>query len=129
MEAALTLAVWLAVRTAERLRLDAGSEALAQAIPLTLAPGAVAVRLYDPDMALAVAAAVDALALRRPALSGVALGLAVALKGVPILLAPIFIIHTVARSDWKGLASSAAGGDHAGAGCGGLCRDRRPACA
>ncbi len=110
METALTLAVWLAVRTARRLRLDAGPEVLAQAILLTLALGVVAVRRYDPLVALAVAAAVHALASRRPALSGAALGLAVALKGVPILLAPVFAVHAAARGDWKALASGATGG-------------------
>jgi Glycosyltransferase family 87 len=109
-EAALTLAVWLAVRTARRLRPEAGSQALAQAIWLTLALGFVAVRRYDPFVALAVAAAVHSLSLRRPALSGAALGLGVALKGVPILLAPIFVLHSAARRDWKGLACGVAGG-------------------
>ena len=109
-EAALTLAVWLAVKTAARLRPSAAPHALLQAILLTLALGVVAARRYDPFVALAVAAAVDALASRKPALSGVALGLAVALKGVPILLAPIFVIHAAARREWKALASGAAGG-------------------
>jgi Glycosyltransferase family 87 len=109
-EAALTLAVWLAVKTAGRLRPDAGSQALAQAIFLTLALGVVAARRYDPFVALAMAAAVDALALRRHALGGAALGLAIALKGAPILLAPIFVIHAAIGRDWKALASGAAGG-------------------
>src|SRR5208282_613614 len=51
---------------------------------------------YDPTVALAIAAAVYFLAVRRPAWSGAALGLAVALKGVPILLAPIFVIYAQA---------------------------------
>ncbi len=110
MEAALTLAVWLAVRTADRLKAGAGSQALVQAIVLTLALGVVAVRRYDPCVALAVAAAVHALALRRPALSGAALGLAVALKGVPILLAPIFVMHALGSGDRTGLARGLAGG-------------------
>lgn len=110
MEAALTLAVWLAVRTAGRLRPDASAKALRQAIVLTLALGVIAARRYDPVVALTVAAAVYALVLRQRALAGAALGLAVAMKGVPILLAPIFVIHAVAGRDWKGLASGAAGG-------------------
>ena len=92
MEAALTLAVWLAVRTAKRMRPGAGEAALAHAILLTLSLGVIAVRRYDPSVALAIAAAISALAARRPAASGAALGLAVALKGVPILLAPIFVM-------------------------------------
>ncbi len=95
MEAALTLAVWLAVGTADRLRPGSGDRALAQATLLTLALGVIAVRRYDPMVALAIAAAVYFLAVRRPAWSGVALGLAVALKGVPILLAPIFVMYAL----------------------------------
>ncbi len=93
MEAALTLAVWLAVRTADRLEAGAGDGALAHATLVTLALGVIAVRRYDPTVALAIAAAVHALAARRPALSGAALGAAVALKGVPILLAPILAMY------------------------------------
>jgi Glycosyltransferase family 87 len=96
MEAALTLAVWLSLRTAERLRPGAGDGALDHATLLTLALGVIAVRRYDPTVALTIAAAVHALAARRPAASGAALGFAVALKGVPILLAPIFVLHALA---------------------------------
>ena len=62
MEAVLTLAVWLAVGTADRLRAAAGDGALAQATLLTLALGVIAVRRYDPTVALAIAAAVHGLA-------------------------------------------------------------------
>lgn len=93
MQAALTLAVWLAARTADRLKANAGEDTLAEAIRLTLALGVIAVRRYDPAVALALAAAVYALTARRPALSGAALGLAVALKGVPLALAPIFALY------------------------------------
>ncbi len=110
IEAALTLAVFLAVRTADRLRPGAGDAALVQATLLTLALGVIGARRYDPTVALAIAAAVDALAARRPALSGAALGLGVALKGVPLLLAPIFVIHALAgpgRTDGGALGKRA----------------------
>jgi hypothetical protein len=45
---------------------------------------------HDPCVALAIAAAIHALARGKPALSCAALGFAPVLKGVPILLAPIF---------------------------------------
>jgi hypothetical protein len=109
MEIALTLAVWLVVNAGDRLRLGAGSDTLAHAILLTLALGAVAVRRYDPCVALAIAASVRELARGKPALSGVALGIATALKGVPILLAPIFAIYALSRGDRGGLARGAAG--------------------
>ncbi len=53
-------------------------------------------RRYDPMVALTMAAAIHALSTRRPAASGVALGFGVALKGIPILLAPIFVLHLLA---------------------------------
>jgi uncharacterized membrane protein len=53
---------------------------------------------------LAIAAAVHALAARRPATSGAALALAIALKGMPLILAPIFALYAIARRDWQGLA-------------------------
>jgi hypothetical protein len=109
MEIALTLAVWLAVRTADRLKLGAGTDALAYAILLTLALGVVAVRRYDPCVALAIAFAVHELARGKAASSGVALGAAIALKGVPILLAPIFAMYALSRGDSRGLGRGAAG--------------------
>ena len=109
MEIALTLAVWLCVRTADDLGPGSGSDALFQAILLTLALGVVAVRRYDPCVALAIAAAVHALARGRPGLSGAALGAAIVLKGAPILLAPIFAIYALSRGDSHGLARGVAG--------------------
>ena len=67
MEAALTLAVWLAVADRGPARPGAGEGALAHATLLTLALGVIAVRRYDPTVALAIAAAVRALVARRPA--------------------------------------------------------------
>ena len=107
MEAALTLAVWLAARTADRLKPGAGDAALGHATLLAAALGVIAVRRYDPTVALAIAAAISALASRRPAMSGAALGLAVALKGVPILLAPIFVMHAVVGRGREGVRSDA----------------------
>jgi hypothetical protein len=109
MELALTLAVWLAVRTTDRLSPGAGSDALVQAILLTLALGVVAVRRYDPCVALAIAASFHELVRRRPALSGAALGVAITLKGVPILLAPIFVMYEYACGDGRAVARGAAG--------------------
>lgn len=109
MEIALTLAVWLCVRTADDLRPSAGADALFQAIALTLALGVVGVRRYDPCVALAIAGAVHALARGRPGVGGAALGVAIVLKGVPILLAPIFAIYALARGDGRGLARGVAG--------------------
>ena len=107
MELFLTLAVYLSVRTADLLESD-GTKALSQSIFLTAALGVVAVRRYDPSVALAISGTIYALAARRPGLSGVALALAVALKGVPIVLAPVFVLWFCARRDWNGFRAASA---------------------
>jgi hypothetical protein len=107
MEFFLTLAVYFSVRTADLLGVD-GSRALSQSIFLTAALGVIAVRRYDPCVAFAISGAIYALAARRPGLSGAALALGVALKGVPLVLAPVFAMWFGARRDWSGLRRAAA---------------------
>lgn len=108
MELLLTLAVYLSVRTADLLMAD-GTRVLTQAILLTAALGVVSVRRYDPSVALAISGAFYALAAGRSGLSGGVLALGVALKGVPLLLAPVIAIWFVARRDWSGLRAAFAG--------------------
>ena len=105
MEFLLTLAVYFSVRTADLLRAD-GTRVLFQAILLTAALGEVAVRRYDPSVALAISAAIYALAAKRPGASGGALAFGVALKGVPLLLAPMIALWFVSRRDWHGLRAA-----------------------
>ena len=105
MEFLLTLAVYFSVRTADLLRAD-GTRVLFQAILLTAALGEVAVRRYDPSVALAISAAIYALATKRPGASGAALAFGVALKGVPLLLAPMIALWFVSRRDWHGLRAA-----------------------
>ena len=105
MELFLTLAVFFSVRTAELLGAN-GTKVLAQSILLTAALGVVAVRRYDPSVAFAISGTVYALAARRPGLSGAALAFGVALKGVPLLLAPVIAMWFVARRDWNGLRAA-----------------------
>ena len=107
MELFLTLAVFFSVRTAELLGAN-GTKVLSQSILLTAALGVVAVRRYDPSVAFAISGTVYALAARRPGLSGVALAFGVALKGVPLLLAPVIAMWFVARRDWHGLRAALA---------------------
>jgi hypothetical protein len=107
MELFLTLAVFFSVRTAELLGAN-GTKVLSQSILLTAALGVVAVRRYDPSVAFAISGTVYALAARRPGLSGAALAFGVALKGVPLLLAPIMAMWFVARRDWNGLRAALA---------------------
>jgi hypothetical protein len=107
MELFLTFAVYFSVRTADLLGVD-GSKALSQSIFLTAALGVIAVRRYDPCVAFAISGAIYALAARRPGLSGTALAFGVALKGVPLVLAPVFAVWFGARRDWSGLRWAAA---------------------
>jgi hypothetical protein len=107
MEFFLTLAVYCSVRTADLLGVD-GTRALSQSIFLTAALGVIAVRRYDPCVAFAISGAIYALVARRPGLSGAALALGVALKGVPLVLAPVFAMWFCARRDGSGLRRAAA---------------------
>ena len=108
MEAVLTLAVALAARTAEALTPGGGRRALGLSIALTAALGCVAVRRYDACVALAIAAVVYGMATRRPIVACVALAIGVALKGVPLLMAPALLFWFAARRDWRALAVGAA---------------------
>jgi len=108
MEAVLTLAVALAARTAEALTPGGGRRALGLSIVLTAALGCVAVRRYDACVALAIAAVVYGMATRRPIVACVALAIGVALKGVPLLMAPALLFWFVGRRDWRALAVGAA---------------------
>ena len=110
MEAALTLAVALAAAAAEALTPGAGRRALGLSLLLTAALGCVVVRRYDACVALAIAAVIYGVATRRPIVAAVALALGAALKGVPLLMAPILLLWFVSRRDWRGLALAAASG-------------------
>jgi hypothetical protein len=103
MEAMLTFAVFLAVSTADALTPGSGRRAIAQCILLTAALGGVAVRRYDPCVALAIVAAIHGMTTRRPILAGVSLAIGVALKFVPLLMTPIVFLWYAARRDWRGL--------------------------
>ena len=110
MEVMLTIAVALAVWTADALTPGAGRRALGLSIALTLALGCIAVRRYDASVALTIAAAVYGMATRRPIFAAVFLALGVVLKGAPMLMAPIMLFWFAARRDWRGLAFGAASG-------------------
>ena len=103
MEAMLTIAVALAVATADAVTPGSGRRALAQCILLTAALGGVAVRRFDPCVALAIGAAIQGLTTRRPILAGVSLAIGAALKVVPLLMTPILVFWYAAQRDWRGL--------------------------
>ncbi|WP_374546994.1 glycosyltransferase 87 family protein [Rhodoblastus sp.] len=105
----LTLTVWLTVRTAERLAPERGRDALIFSILFIAGVGIVSLRRYDAVLALALAAAIHALAARKPVASGLALAVGIVVKGVPVLLAPIGLAWFAAQKAWAALARAAVG--------------------
>jgi hypothetical protein len=108
MAACLLAGAWLAV--ASRPDRDGQRRAWWSLCALLLAQGALAVQKLDAVPALFVAGALWALVRRRPATAGVALGLAVAAKLVPVLLvAPIVAADLAYWRDRRVAARGAAG--------------------
>lgn len=87
-----TAATALAWRSAARGLAVAGAYAV-----LTLCGGALALNRYDAVVALAVAAALFFLSIRRPVPAAVSLGLGFALKLTPALLLPLALIAQGSR--------------------------------
>ncbi len=61
----------------------------------TLTLGVVATHRYDASVALGLAITAWAIATRRPLVLGAAMAASVALKGVPLLVIPVLVIHLV----------------------------------
>jgi hypothetical protein len=104
MQLLLTFAVWLGVRTADRLRPGCGESALAWTLAAVAALGVVTVRRFDATLSLAIAAAFCALLMRRPAVSGAAWAAGVAIKGSPLVLGPLALIWHLVERDFGALA-------------------------
>ncbi len=69
-----------------------------------LALGIVTTHRYDAAVALPLAAAAWALAARRPILLGLAAGIAVAAKLVPVVALPLFVLHYARERRFRELA-------------------------
>ncbi len=110
MEALLTGCVWLCVKTTRLVSPVAERDALQLSILFVAALGVIAVRRYDAGVAFAIAAAIYGLVARRPALSGIALGVGVIVKATPLLLAPIGAIYCGRRRRWRELTIGALAG-------------------
>lgn len=112
MELLLTLAVYFGMRTADNLRPGSGRDFLALSIALAAAFGAMAARRYDACVAASLGAAIFALSAKRPAGAGLALGVGVAAKGTPALIAPLGALYLLksgqTRQLLKSLAAAAA---------------------
>ena len=108
MEILLTLAVWLGVKSAERIRPGLGRDVLALSILCAAGLGIIAVRRYDAAVALALSAAFYGLIAARPITSGLTLAVGTIVKGIPVLLAPIGVIWYASQRAWGDLARSLA---------------------
>jgi hypothetical protein len=104
MAALLTGALLLCGRLASKMGAD---QALSRALPAFAAGalallGVVATHRLDATVSLLVCAAAWAAVERRAALSGAALGLAVATKLVPALIAPLLLVYLVLDARSRG---------------------------
>jgi hypothetical protein len=104
MAASLLLAVWIALRLAREAGVAAEDQ---RRIPTLfglaiLAIGVVATHRYDAFVAMCMLAAVLAAVRGRAGLAGLILGVSVAAKGVPLLLAPLLALFVYERArDWR----------------------------
>jgi hypothetical protein len=105
------LALLLATRIARHLPgTPDAARLVAWSAASTLALGVVATHRYDAVVGLLLCASLWAAFTDRPAVLGVALGLAVATKLTPLLAAPLFAIYFARSRRWRELAIASAGG-------------------
>jgi len=100
----LTAALLACHRIARVLRPLAPPSPVAAAALLALLLGTVAVRRFDAIVALSLCLFLDGCLRRKPVLSGVALGIGVVTKLVPMLVVPLALVHWVALRRWRDLA-------------------------
>jgi hypothetical protein len=113
----LTLALALMWDTVKRVapRAAGGGESLVFfAAACALAVGPVLVRRYDAVVSLSLCALVWGCVTKRPWAAGLGIGVGVAAKGMPLLLAPIVLAYFVAakrkrEAVWTGLIAAAIG--------------------
>ncbi len=103
----LTVALVAAVRIGRMLRPGEDLPVVAVAAILALALGTVAVRRFDAIVSLSLCVFLDACLRRRPAVSGVALGVGVVTKLVPLLVAPVAVVYWGALRRWRQLGLTA----------------------
>jgi uncharacterized membrane protein len=105
----LTLALVICRRVArDSVAEPEAARALLRWAPLLLfLIGVVAVRRYDAVVSFLVCATLGACLAGRSALAGVALGLGIASKGVPLLVAPLLAIYLAGRGERRALLRGA----------------------
>ncbi|HUM10053.1 MAG TPA: glycosyltransferase family 87 protein [Myxococcaceae bacterium] len=103
----LTGALLAAVRMGRVLRPLGPPSPVALATVLVLALGTITVRRFDAIVALALCVFVDGCLTRRPVRAGVALGVGLLTKLVPVLLVPLGVVHWAAGRRWRELGTAA----------------------
>ncbi len=107
MGLALTLALWMCARVATRLGLPTDRLVMLSAAS-AFALGVICVRRYDAVVSVAASGLVWGIVGRRPIVAGAALGVGVAAKGVPLLLAPFAMLAHARARRWRELIVAAA---------------------
>ncbi len=103
----LTVALLAAIRIGRVLRPLAAPSPVAVATLLGLALGTVAVRRFDAIVSLSLCLLLDGCLRRKPVLSGLALGVGLVAKVVPVLVLPVALVHWGAQRRWRELAVAA----------------------
>jgi len=103
----LTVALLAAVRIGRLLRPGTDASPVAVAALLALTLGTVAVRRYDAVVSLSLCLFLDGCLRRRPVLSGLALGVGVVTKLVPLLVVPVALVYWGALRRWRDLGVTA----------------------
>ena len=103
----LTAALLATLRIGRVLRPLAPPSPVAVATFLALALGTVAVRRFDAIVSLSLCLFVDGCLRRKPVLSGLALGVGLVTKLVPVLIVPLALIFWGAQRRWRELAVAA----------------------
>lgn len=103
----LTAALLACVRIGRVLRPSADSSPVAVAALLALVLGTIAVRRFDAIVALSLCLFLDGCIRRKPVLGGIALGLGVVTKLVPLLVVPLALVYWGLLRRWRDLAMTA----------------------
>ena len=106
----LTVALVAAVRIGRVLRPGEEVPVVSIAALLALALGTVAVRRFDAIVSLSLCVFLDASLRRRPVPSGLALGVGVVAKLVPLIVVPVAVVYWGALRRWRDLAWTALAG-------------------
>jgi Glycosyltransferase family 87 len=97
----LTLSLWLMVKTALEVAPDRAETLVQYASWAALSAGVILVRRYDAIVAVSLCAVVWGCLARKPVVVGLGLGIGVAAKLVPALVAPLALAYWITRKRWR----------------------------